>query len=156
MKKYLFLFLICSVVLLCVGCGNEEKTSTINCTYTTTEEDINLIVDMIFVRDNKKKIITDGKVIMTYSIAGLELLEEEQRNTYFDDMFSNMCDDLSYLYSDCNIKLLSNGAEIMNTFDLEQLESSSNGNFKRSHTIEEIKEYILEQNSFEGMTCETK
>lgn len=148
MKKYIFMMVI--ILLCCVGCG-EKKSSTINCTYTTTEEDINLIVDMIFVRDNEKNIITDGKFIMSYTISGLELLDEEDRN----NMFSNMCDDLSYLYSNCEIKMLDNGAEIINTFNLDELESSSNGNFKKTHTIKELETYILEQNNFEGMTCET-
>lgn len=153
MKKYILLLVMCIFTMFLVGCGKEEKTSTINCTYTTTENDINLIVDMIFVRDNEKEVISDGKFIMTYMISGLEILEESERNTYLNDMFDGVCDDLSYLYSGCDVKLLDNGAEIINTFDLDELESSSSGKFKRSHTLKELEDYILKQNDFEGMTC---
>lgn len=163
MKKRLMILTIICFGLLLVGCGNKKEASEISCKYGQVEEGVSVVVEMIFKRDNKKKLVTSGQLIMSYNLSDLTFEEENGEELGKDDieglietMFSGVCNNIGDNYSDCNVVETEKGADIVMDFNLTNLAQTSGGEFHKNMTIEQIKQYIIGRNEETDMMCTTK
>ena len=161
MKKNVKLLIIVCISLLAIGCGKKEP-SQVSCVYKQGEDNMAVEVEMLFKRDNNKKLVTSGKLIMTYDLSGITFGEESGENIGKDDiegvfetMFSNVCTDIGDNYSDCEVVETKNGANIIMTFNLDNLAKTSAGEFHKNMTIPQIKEFITGKNKDIQMNCTT-
>lgn len=163
MKKRLMILTIICFGLLLVGCGNKKEASEISCKYGQTEDGLSVVVKMVFKRDNKKKLVTSGQLIMSYNLSDLTFGEVDGEELGKDDigglietMFSSVCNNIGENYSDCNVVETENGADIIMDFDLNNLSQTSGGEFHKNMTIEQIRQYIIGRNEETDMICTTK
>lgn len=160
-KRFMILIVVCFGLLL-VGCGNKEA-SEISCKYGQTEDDLSVVVEMVFKRDNKKKLVTSGQLIMSYNLGNLTFEDEDGDELGKDDidgfvetMFASVCDNIGDNYSDCKVVETESGADIVMDFNLTSLAQTSGGEFHKNMTIEQIKKYIMGRNEDTDMICTTK
>lgn len=157
-KKIMYLTMIC-VTLLMAGCGNKTEPSEISCKFSQKENDLSVIVKMEFKRDNEKKIVTSGQLVMSYDLRNLSLGNEEDKNgvdSFEEIMFSSVCDNIGDNYTDCNVVETESGVDIIMAFNLDNLAKTSAGQFHKNMTIAQIKSYIMGRNENTDMICTTK
>lgn len=161
-KTFMFIFILCSVFLIC-GCGNKKEPSQISCKYTEGAGDFGVAVEMLFKRDNKKELVTLGQLIMSYDLGGTKLSElqtgeydENSVEGIMGNLFDSVCDNLGTNYEDCEIVETDTGVDVVMTFNLTGLAQTSAGEFHRNMTINQIKQYIQGKNEDVQMVCTTK
>lgn len=161
MKKKVMILTILCLTLLLVGCGKTEP-SEISCEFSQKENNMSVIVKMEFTRDNEKKLVTSGQLVMSYNFKDLYLGndgEEESKDDasgFIDIIFSSVCDNPGENYTDCKVIETDNGADIVMPFNLDNLVKTSAGQFHKNMTIEQIKNYIMSRNENSDMVCTTK
>lgn len=163
MKKKIMILLLVLLCGLLVGCGNKKEPTEISCKYVEGEDELSVSVEMVFKRDNKKKLITDGKLIMSYNLSDLAFGEvdedqigEDSLSAFMDTMFAGVCDNIGTNYKDCEIKETKKGADVIMTFNLTNLAQTSAGEFHRNMTIEQLKNFISKKENETDMICTTK
>ncbi len=163
MKKIMMLLILLFIVITLAGCGNKNQASEISCKYNQSEDDMGVIVEMKFKRDNKKNLVTSGELIMSYNLAGIDLgsIEGEELNKdnvdgLIEGLFSSVCDNIGDNYTNCEVVETENGADIVMVFNLDNLAKTSEGQFHKNMNIQQIKSYILKRSSDSNMVCTTK
>lgn len=158
MKKKSIIIFICIMVICLSGCGNKKELSMVFCKYNASEENVGVEVKMQFERDNEAELITKGFVSMSYEFADITSSDvtTTSNSSVISSMFDGICDNLSSIYKDCNLNIDGNNAEIIMEFDLDILESSSGGTFKKNMTISQVKGYIQAQSEIDGLVCMTE
>ena len=160
MKRTFLSIVVFCFSLLIVGCGKEP--SQISCKSEQKEDDVSVVVEMLFKRNNKKNLVTSGQLIMSYDLSGItfgeasgEKLNHDDIGGVIDTMFSNVCLDVGDNYENCEVIETKNGADVVMTFDLTNLARTSAGKFHKNMSIEQIKSFIIGRNEELEMTCTT-
>lgn len=153
MKKFLMISLLFIMPLLLSGCGNNVEATLVSCKYVSNEDNISAEVEMKFKRDNAKQEITNGYLIMSYVFNDGGNDEDSSFDSLISTMFDGICDNFDSNYKDCDLIVNGNNVDVVMEFDLDALESMSNGTFKKSMTVSQVKGYILAQNEIDGLVC---
>lgn len=153
MKRFVLLFIL--IFILC-GCGKNEEPSVVSCKYSQSDSSVSVAVEMRFERDLEKKLITNGSLIMTYDFESVEVDKENNTSAFIASMFEGACDNLDSTYKDCSLNINDNSVDVIMDFDLDVLEKSSGGRFKKSMTVNQVKSFILSDNKINGLVCTTE
>ncbi len=161
MRKIIIIILLALLTL--TGCGNKKDLSEISCKYSQSEDDMGVVVEMRFKRDNKKNLVTSGELIMSYNLAGIDLgsyegeeLTKDNVDGLITGLFSSVCDNTGDNYTDCKVVETEKGADIVMSFNLDNLAKTSEGQFHKNMNIQQIKSYILKRSTDSNMVCTTK
>ncbi len=153
MKKLLMISLLFIMPLLLSGCGEKSEPTIVSCKYVSNEDSISAEVEMKFKRDNTQQEITNGYLSMSYVFNDVGSNDDSSFESLISTMFDGVCDELSNTYKDCDLIVGDNNVDVIMEFDLDVLESTSNGTFKKSMTVSQVKGYILAQNEIDGLVC---
>lgn len=153
MKKFLIISLLFVMPLLLSGCGNDVEPTMVSCKYVSNEDNISAEVEMKFKRDNEQQEITKGYLSMSYEFNDGGNDDDSSFDSLISTMFNGICDNLASTYKDCDLIVDDNNVDVVMEFDLDTLESMSNGTFKKSMTVSQVKGYILAQNEIDGLVC---
>ena len=110
MKKTFMFILIFLLMISISGCGNKKEPSQISCKYKEVTGDFAVNVEMLFKRDNKKKLVTSGQLIMSYDLGESNLSDiqsqESDENSVdgiLGGFFDTVCDNIGANYTNCEI-----------------------------------------------------
>lgn len=153
MKKIILLVVL---VIMLSGCGKNTEHSIVSCKYSQSDDSVSVAVEMRFERDLEKKLITKGSLVMSYDFESVEIDKENNTSAFIASMFDGACDNLETTYKDCHLNIDKNKVDVIMDFDLDVLESSSGGRFKKTMTVNQVKSFIISDNNINGLVCTTE
>lgn len=162
MKKMIMLSIAIILAFLSIGCSNKDDLTEISCKYVEKEDDMSVEVEMYFKRDNKENIVTLGQLKMFYDFSSISFSDEKEEvsiseiENIVDLLFSGVCDNLGDNYSDCIVNKNEKSAEVVMTFNLSNLAQTSSGKFNKNMSIEQIRQFIINNDQDTDMICITK
>ena len=153
MKKIILLMFL---VIFIGGCGNSKEASVVSCKYLQSENSVDVAVEMRFEKDLEKHLITNGSLIMTCDFEKVDVDSEINTSAFIASMFEGACDNLEGIYKNCDLEIDDNKVNIVMDFDLDVLETSSGGRFKKNMTVNQVKSFIISDNQIDGLVCTTE